>query len=60
MKKNFIVKWCKKCILPNTRPNLFIFGDGLCSICSLKKTVLTLINENENSKLRNFIKTQKL
>ena len=55
MKKNFIVKWCKKCILPNTRPNLFIFGDGLCSICSLKKT--TNINWDIRFKvLENFVK----
>ena len=37
MKKNFSIKWCKRCILPNTRPNLFIQNNGLCSICSLKK-----------------------
>ena len=37
MKKTYNIKWCKKCVLPNTRPNLTILKNGICSICSLKK-----------------------
>ena len=37
MNRKFEIKWCKKCILPNTRPNLIILDNGLCSICSLKE-----------------------
>lgn len=37
MNKKFIIKWCKKCVLPNTRPNLTIQDDNICSICALKE-----------------------
>ena len=25
--------YCKKCIIPNTRPNVFILPDGVCTAC---------------------------
>jgi len=34
--KKFKIKWCKKCVLPNTRPNLKIDKFGICSVCNLK------------------------
>lgn len=37
MKKFDEIKWCTKCVLPNTRPNLNIDATGVCSICKLKK-----------------------
>lgn len=27
------MKWCQTCVLPDTRPNLFIDLDGLCNAC---------------------------
>ncbi len=48
MKSNIKMKWCTKCVLPNTRPNLKIFSNGLCSICSLKKKK---INWNKRLKI---------
>ena len=32
-----MMKWCKQCILPDTRPNLN-FKNNICSICRNKKT----------------------
>tara|TARA_B100000579_G_scaffold438030_1_gene471097 strand:- start:5030 stop:6148 length:1119 start_codon:yes stop_codon:yes gene_type:complete len=28
-----MITWCKKCILPSTRPNLVIGKDGVCNAC---------------------------
>ena len=28
------MKYCKKCIIPDTRPNVFILPDGLCTPCN--------------------------
>jgi hypothetical protein len=28
------IKWCKKCILPNTRPNIVINLEGVCNACT--------------------------
>tara|TARA_B100000963_G_scaffold335042_1_gene328830 strand:+ start:3229 stop:4323 length:1095 start_codon:yes stop_codon:yes gene_type:complete len=30
------MKYCKLCVLPNTRPNLYILSDGICSACHSK------------------------
>ena len=63
MKKKFNIKWCKKCILPNTRPNLFIQDNGLCSICSLKKEYKVdwdkryKLLKNFTKKIKKFSKT---
>jgi N-acetyl sugar amidotransferase len=27
------ITWCKNCILPNTRPNIFINHNGICNAC---------------------------
>ncbi len=29
-----MIKWCKKCVLPNTRPNLKFDENGICSACT--------------------------
>lgn len=31
------MKYCKLCVLPDTRPNLYIRSDGICSACYLHK-----------------------
>jgi len=62
--KNRDLKWCKLCILPNTRPNLK-FINGVCNACShdkikhkidwskrkdaLKKIVNKIIKKNKNN-----------
>ena len=36
------MKWCKECVLPDTRPNLRIESNGVCNACNqhkLKKSV---------------------
>ena len=32
------MKWCSKCVLPSTRPNLSIGADGVCNACKYHKT----------------------
>ena len=27
------LKYCKSCILPNSRPNLYIGSEGVCNAC---------------------------
>lgn len=42
------MKWCRKCVLPNTRPNLSFNNDGICSGC---------LNHNKKNKI-NWSKRQ--
>ena len=28
------IKYCKKCLYPNTKPNLFFNSEGVCSACT--------------------------
>jgi len=32
------MKWCKECVLPDSRPNLQIEDDGICNACKNHKT----------------------
>lgn len=41
------MKWCKKCILPNTRPGIQINEDGICNACNNHKTKEIDINWEE-------------
>ena len=27
------MRWCRSCILPDTRPNLVLDADGVCNAC---------------------------
>ena len=47
-----MIKWCKKCILPNTRPNLN-FKDNICTICLNNK--VKIIDSKERLNLFNKI-----
>ena len=44
------IKYCKNCILPNTRPNLFINLDGVCNAClsHTKKNKIDWKNRRKN------------
>ncbi len=33
-----MIKWCKYCVLPSTRPNLKIDSKGICNACNQSKT----------------------
>ena len=47
------MKYCKKCILPDTRPNLLIGSDGICNAC---KNHDKKPNINWNSRAQDFKK----
>jgi N-acetyl sugar amidotransferase len=32
------MKWCQSCVLPDTRPNLYIGSDGVCNACKAHRT----------------------
>lgn len=32
------MKWCNSCVLPDTRPNLFIQDNGICNACNLHRS----------------------
>lgn len=33
-----MIRWCRTCVLPDTRPNLVIGDDGICSACRTSTT----------------------
>ena len=35
-----MIKYCKKCVNPSTRPNTFFNGEGLCPVCVYEKEKL--------------------
>lgn len=39
-------KYCKSCILPNTRPNLHINAEGICNACLSHSKKTKLIDES--------------
>ena len=39
------MKYCKICVLPDTRPNLYILSDGICLACHSKKKLRNSNNE---------------
>ena len=41
---------CKKCVLPNTRPNVKIENNGICSVCKSFETKRTSLNLNKQKK----------
>ena len=53
------MKFCKSCILPDTRPNLIIDEDGICNACNfhkLKKKINWVERKKRLSKLVKDIK----
>jgi N-acetyl sugar amidotransferase len=36
------VNWCRRCILPDTRPNLRLDADGVCNACNSHETKSTI------------------
>ena len=52
-----MISWCKKCLLPNTRPNLK-FKDNICSICRNNK-IEKIYSKKRLSLLNKIIKHAK-
>ena len=49
MKNNFQISYCKKCVIPNTRPAIQFDDDGICSACNNAK-VKNKINWSKRKK----------
>jgi N-acetyl sugar amidotransferase len=57
------MNYCKKCVLPESRPNLFILPDGICTACHShqgKKNIDWVEKEKKFRKLIKKIKDKKL
>jgi len=57
------MNYCKKCVLPDTRPNLYILSSGICTACyshSNKKKINWKRKEKEFQKIVKKIKNKKL
>jgi len=57
------MKYCIKCVLPDTRPNLYILPSGVCSACithAKKKTIDWNKKKKEFNKITQAIKKKKL
>ena len=48
--KVFDIKYCKKCLLPNTRPGVFIGDDGISNVWKESHTVTNNIDWNKRKK----------
>jgi len=46
-----MIKWCKNCVLPDTRPNLFILNDGKCNACKFHEVRKNIDWEKTKKKL---------
>ena len=44
--------WCKNCLLPNTRPNLIIEKNGVCSACNNFSKKKIQIGKKEKKSLK--------
>ncbi len=45
-----MIKWCVKCVLPNTRPNLIIDKDGICNACKFHERKKIKVNWNKQKR----------
>ena len=46
-----MIRYCKTCLNPSTRPNIFFDEDGLCPVCVYEKEKATeTVNWTERSK----------
>ena len=53
------MKWCKLCVLPDTRPNLIIDNGGICNACKLHKTKKKIDWDNRRKNFELIINTVK-
>lgn len=53
------MKYCKKCILPDTRPNLVIGDDGICNACKSNRTKIDIDWEERENAFRSVVENTK-
>tara|TARA_Y100001933_G_scaffold265164_1_gene336235 strand:+ start:10104 stop:11219 length:1116 start_codon:yes stop_codon:yes gene_type:complete len=53
------MRWCRKCVLPDTRPNLLIGEDGICNACKNHKIKEVIDWESRLSSLKKLVKNVK-
>ena len=54
-----MIKWCKKCILPDSRPNIFIHQNGVCNACKNHKFKKNINWSKRKKKLIELFKKSK-
>ena len=53
------MKYCQKCILPETRPNLVIEDDGICNACKTHSTKINIDWDKRVSLFRDVVDNAK-
>ncbi|WP_179188291.1 N-acetyl sugar amidotransferase [Kiloniella majae] len=53
------MKWCSKCVLPDSRPNIVIQDDGICNACHAHSTKTDIDWVSREASLRKLINTTK-
>ncbi len=53
------MKWCKECVLPDTRPNLRIESNGVCNACNQHKSKKSINWEQRRESLEKVVANAK-
>ncbi len=53
------MNWCKSCLLPDTRPNIFLNSDGICNACLNHKTKKIIDWDAREKHLKEIVKEVK-
>jgi N-acetyl sugar amidotransferase len=54
-----VVKWCRSCVLPETRPNLVIGSDGICNACRTHATKRVIDWTERQAAFRDLVRSAK-
>ncbi len=58
IKKKFQISYCKECVIPNTRPDIYFDKNGVCSACNnVKLKKKNRLEKKKKRILKHFIKT---
>ena len=53
------MKYCKKCIIPDTRPNIQLSGEGVCNACEAHSTKIDIDWKKRENSLREVFRQAK-
>ena len=48
------MEYCKKCVMPDTKPGVFLNDEGLCNACRTQKSKRTIDWEQRQEWLEEF------
>ena len=53
------MNWCKNCLLPDTRPNIYLNSDGICNACLNHKTKKIIDWDSREKHLKEIVREVK-